>query len=393
MIGRVPTNSQGWSRAAVFLLFGMFGVCIATWAVHIPSVAERTGISAGTLGTMLLLLGGGALVGMQISGPLVTRWGGARVALAGGVAMASTLALPLNAPTPLLLAAAMVTFGIASGITDVGMNARAVTVEQRAGKPIMSAFHAVFSVGSVAGSLVGAAMLAAGWSLGTSSVVICSACLLLMAIAAPNLVGDGAGASTPVEKANDDSAALAPKAKRRRLVLLASVAFLLYLAEGSAMDWSSLHAQQHLGASNALGALAFAAFVTAMTIGRFSADHVNARKGAVWVLRYGGITAIVGLAIVVASPALPVTVVGWFLLGIGLSGGVPLVFSAAGNVPGVTGTEFSRVIGGGYVALLAGPALIGWLSELVTLNSALLLPLVGVVVVVVLCGRAVRVTG
>lgn len=380
MINRGSMNSQAWSRTAVFLVFAVFGICIATWAVHIPSVAERTAISAGTLGTMLLLLGAGALVGMQIAGPLVTRWGGARVALVGGVAMSSALALPLNAPTPTLLAAAMLVFGISSGIADVGMNARAVTVEQRAGKPIMSAFHAVFSVGSVVGSLVGAGMLAAAWSLGVSSVVVCIACLVLMAVTAPNLAGDGAERPAQPDRPVDAGSGLAPKAKRRTLILLAAVAFLLYLAEGSAMDWSSLHAQEHLGASKALGALAFAAFVTAMTIGRFSADYVSAKKGAVWVLRYGGIAAAIGLAVVVASPALPLTIVGWLVLGIGLSGGVPLVFSAAGNVPGVTGTEFSRVIGGGYIALLAGPALIGWLSELVTLNVALLLPLAGVLV-------------
>jgi predicted MFS family arabinose efflux permease len=385
-------RSQAWSRAAVFLLFGVFGICIATWAVHIPSVAERTGVSAGTLGTMLFLLGAGALTGMQISGPLVTRWGGARVALAGALGMSSTLALPLNAPTPILLAAAMLTFGVASGITDVGMNARAVTVEQRAGKPIMSAFHAMFSVGSVFGSLVGAGTLAVGWSLGLTSAVMCSTCLLLVAVAAPNLLGERAERAAVDHQSEIDEPAVDPKAKRRRLILLAVVAFLLYLAEGSAMDWSSLHAQEHLGAPNALGALAFASFVTAMTIGRFSADFVKARKGAVWVVRYGSIVSGIGLLIVVVSPVLPLTVVGWLLVGIGLSGGVPLVFSAAGNVPGVTGTEFSRVIGGGYVALLAGPALIGWLSELVTLNYALVLPLLGVVVAA-LCSRVVKPVG
>ena len=373
----------------MFLLFGLFGICIATWAVHIPSVAEQTGISEGTLGTMLLLLGAGALAGMQISGPIVTRWGGGRVACAGAVAMSTTLALPLNAPSPWLLAAAMLTFGTASGITDVGMNARAVTVEQRAGKPIMSAFHAMFSVGTVVGSLVGAGMLAAGWSLALSSAVMCAACLVLVAVAAPNLLGEGAERAAAERRPDAEQPAVSRKAKRRRLILLASIAFLLYLAEGSAIDWSSLHAQQNLGASKALGALAFAAFVTAMTVGRFSADYVSARKGAVWVVRYGSIAAVVGLAIVVVSPVFPLTVVGWLVLGIGLSGGVPLVFSAAGNVPGVTGTEFSRVIGGGYVALLAGPALIGWLSELVTLNLALLLPLLAVAVAA-LCAGAVR---
>jgi MFS family permease len=373
-------SSLKWSRTAVFLLFAVFGVCISTWAVHIPSVQQRTGVSAGTLGTLLLLHGAGALVGMQFCGPLITRAGGARIAFVGAVGMSLTLALPLNAPTAPLLAGSLFVFGIATGLTDVAMNARAVTVEQEVGRPIMSAFHAVFSVGSVIGSLIGAATLAGGWRMASTSVLTCGACVVVVLAIAPNLLG------AKPESISDDGprttadAAESPPRPQRRLMLLGALAFLLLLAEGCAMDWSSLHAQQHLGASAALGALAFAAFVTAMTVGRFTADLVSARKGPVWVVRYGGAAAAVGMAIVVASPALPLTVVGWVIFGIGLAGGLPQVFSAAGNLAGATGTDFSRVIGCGYVALLAGPAIIGWFSELVSLNLALLLPLVAVAV-------------
>jgi MFS family permease len=374
------TNPK-WSRAAVFLLFAVFGVCISTWAVHIPSVQERTGVSAGTLGTMLLLHGAGALLGMQGCGPLINRWGGARVALVGAVAMSSTLALPLSAPSTAMLAGGLIVFGVATGITDVAMNARAVTVEQEAGKPIMSAFHAMFSVGSVFGSLIGAATLAAGWGMPSTTTVMCGSCLLASVVIAPNLLAvtaDPTLAPIAEPEAVVKPEHYAPPSKRRSLVLLGALAFLLLLTEGSAMDWSSLHAQEHLGVSKAFGALAFAAFVTAMTVGRFTADRVTARKGPVWVVRYGGAVAAVGLAIVIASPALPLTVVGWVVFGLGLSGTLPQVFSAAGNVAGATGTDFSRVVGCGYVALLAGPAVIGWLSEFTSLNLALLLPMVAV---------------
>jgi MFS family permease len=366
-----------WSRAAVIVVFAVFGLCIATWAVHIPAVQQRTGVSAGTLGSLLLLHGAGALVGMQACGPLINRWGSARISLFGAAGMATTLALPLNAPSPALLGGALLVFGGATGITDVAMNARAVAVEQQVGKPIMSAFHATFSVGSVVGSLIGAATLAAAWGLPSTTAVVCGGCLLLVASTAPNLFAVAVDPKTGVG-APSGAAAAEPRSKRRRLVLLGALAFLLLLAEGCAMDWSSLHAQEHLGVSNALGALVFGAFVTAMTVGRFTADVVSARKGAVWVVRYGGATAALGLGIVVASPALPVTMIGWVIFGLGLSGTLPQVLSAAGNVEGATGTDFSRVVGCGYVALLAGPAVIGWLSEMVTLNLALLLPLVAV---------------
>jgi MFS family permease len=362
----------------VFVLFAVFGLAISTWAVHIPSVQERTGVSAGTLGSMLLLHGAGALLGMQACGPLINRWGGARVALVGSAAMSSTLALPLTAPSTVSLALGLAVFGVATGITDVAMNARAVTVEQEAGRPIMSAFHAMFSVGSVVGSLIGAATLAAGWGMPLTTAVMCGSCLLSLVAVTPNLIAVRAE-PTAISTAEPDRPVNprrpAPPSRRRRLVLLGALAFLLLLVEGSAMDWSSLHAQEHLGVSKAFGALAFAAFVTAMTVGRFAADRVTASKGPVWVVRYGGALAAVGLAIVIASPALALTVTGWVVFGLGLSGTLPQVFSAAGNVAGATGTDFSRVVGCGYAALLAGPAVIGWLSELVTLNLALLLPM------------------
>jgi len=372
-------NQLTWSRTAVFVLFTVFGVDIATWAVHIPSVQQRTGVSTGTLGTLLLLVGAGALLGMQTCGHMVNRWGSARVGLIGSVAMTSSLALPLNAPSTLWLAVGLVGFGLATGITDVAMNARAVTVEQEVGKPIMSAFHAMFSVGSVAGSLAGAATLAAGWGMPLTTAVVCGPGVVAVALVAPHLWSARADAPTPGSAAVGDDAA-DPARKRRRLVLLGALAFLLLLTEGSAMDWSSLHAQDHLGVSKATGALAFAAFVTAMTVGRFVADPITARKGPVWVVRYGGVVAAVGIGVVVASTALPLTLVGWVVFGVGLSGSLPQVFSAAGNVAGATGTDFSRVVGCGYVALLAGPAVIGWLSELVSLNLSMLLPMAAVAV-------------
>ena len=258
------------------------------------------------------------------------------------------------------------------------MNARAVTVEQQAGKPIMSAFHAIFSVGSVIGSLIGAATLATVWGMPATSAVMCGACLLHRRVDRTESVLRPARPRQAWSRAAVEAMPSEPSSKRAAWCLLGALAFLLLLAEGCAMDWSSLHAQEHLGVSKALGALVFGAFVTAMTVGRFTADKISARKGPVWVVRYGGAAAVVGLGIVVASPALPLTMVGWVVFGLGLSGSLPQVFTAAGNVAGATGTDFSRVVGCGYVALLAGPAVIGWLSELITLNLALLVPLAAV---------------
>ena len=152
------------------------------------------------------------------------------------------------------------------------------------------------------------------------------------------------------------------------------------------MDWSSLHAQQHLGASPALGALAFGFFVAAMTVGRFSVDRLAARVGAVRVVRWGSLAAAMGLVLVMAAPVLPLTLLGWVITGLGIAGGVPQVFSAAGNSGGASGRTLSRVVGMGYLAILAGPSAIGWLADVVSLNTAFVVPLAAVLICAAMAG-------
>jgi MFS family permease len=169
------------------------------------------------------------------------------------------------------------------------------------------------------------------------------------------------------------------------VLLLGAVAFLCLRCEGSAMDWSSLHAQQHLDASSVQGASAFASFVSAMTVGRLLVDRIAHRVGPVAVVRFGSVLAVVGGLLVVTVPSLPVVMLGWALFGLGLAGGAPQVFSTAGNL-GPDSRALSRVVGMSYLALLAGPAMVGWIGEATSLNTALLVPVAGAAVCVVAAG-------
>ncbi|KXF54384.1 hypothetical protein AXA44_07230 [Rhodococcus sp. SC4] len=375
------------ARVSVFALFVVFGLAVSTWAVHIPSIQQQTGISTAMLGTMLLVLGAGALVGMQITGPLITRFGGGTTGVVAGAAMSILLVGPMLATDRAELLVGLTLFGLAMGGTDVSMNAQAVVVEQDYERSIMSAFHAVFSVGSVIGSLIGAATLALEWSMTTTAVVMSGTCLLLTLAAATHLVRFSRP-TRPVDETG--SAPGRTRSVQRRLVVLGALAFLLFLSEGAAMDWSSIHAQEHLGASEAVGALTFGAFVTMMTVGRFSADRVAQHRGGQWVVRVGCAVACFGIGIVVVSPVVPLTMVGWAIFGLGLSGSVPQVLSRAGNLDGTSGTDFSRVVGLGYGALLAGPALIGWLAEHVPINTAMLIPLCAVAICCAAAGNIGR---
>ena len=365
------------ARVAVFCLFASFGIVIATWAVHLPSVKDVTGISTSLLGAILLILGAGALIGMQVAGALVDKFGSGPVGVVGVAGMAVALLLPLAATTWVWVAAGAIVLGFATGTAEVGMNAAAVDVERDYDRPIMAAFHGVFSIGTVVGALVCAAGFAIAAGVFETALLVSVTALVVVGVAAAVLLRrrPTSPAEEPELVAPDEESP-----PRGRVVVLGALAFLLLLAEGSAMDWSSLHAQQHLGASPSIGSLALGSFVAAMTVVRFSIDRVVERVGPVRVVRWCAVTAVAGFAIVMASPWLPLTLVGWVVVGLGLSGGVPQVFTAAGNVGGSSGRALSRVVGTGYLAILAGPGVIGWLADRITLNTAFVLPLAGVLV-------------
>ncbi|AKE89503.1 MFS transporter [Rhodococcus aetherivorans] len=367
------------ARAAVFATFGVNGFLLAMWVVHIPAIEERVGIDHATLGSLLLVLAAGAIAGMQATGPLADRFGSDRTTVAAAVLLAVATLGPGLAGAAWQLGVALAVFGFANGALDVSMNSQAVAVEQRYRRPIMAAFHGLFSVGGVAGSLVGAAALATGLApavaLGGAGLVGA----LVVAVSAPHLVR--------VPRVEHPREAGPRGGYSRRVLLLGGLTFMLMLSEGVANDWSALQVKEHLGSPDAVAALAFGAFSTTMTLGRFVADRVSARIGAVAVVRYGTLLAGAGMGTVVASPWLPTTLAGWALFGLGLSGAVPQIFSAAGNIDaGAPGRNMSRVVGMGYIGFLAGPATIGWLSEATSLTAAMTVPLACVLAAAALAG-------
>ena len=333
-------------------------------------------MSTSMMGTMLLLLGVGAIAGMQLTGILVDRFRSETMAVVGAVAMALVLSVPLAAHslTPALSGALL--FGVTAGVADVAMNAASVDLQRDYGRPIVASFHGTFSVGTVIGSLCGAGSFAIGLGSVAAASSIGAVCLIIVAGSAVGLRGRHRAApsrqASPVEGPTAWS-------HHRKVLVLGALAFFLLLCEGSAMDWASLHAQQRLGASASTGALTVASFLAAMMVSRFSIDRVTGRIGAVRVLRIGSLVATAGMLIVIASTSMALLVCGWIVFGLGLAVGVPQVFTAAGNLShGRSGRNLSRVVGVGYVAILAGPAITGWSIELVSWTGAFLVPLAAV---------------
>ncbi|WP_405016606.1 MFS transporter [Kitasatospora sp. NBC_00070] len=356
------------ARVATYVYFVLCGTLMGTWVVQIPAVEDRVGISHSALGGLLVLLGLGAFAGMRVAGRLTDRLGARVVIPAGGVLCGATLVLPGLAREPWTLAGALLLFGFCNGCLDVGMNAHAVHVEKAYGRPVMSGFHATFSVGGVLAALAGAGAASAGLNPAAG----------MAAMGAVGIVIALASARALLPTAPADTSGAAPEAPRRsatgQVRLLAVLALMVMLCEGAANDWSALHLRDVLGASAGTAAYAYGTFAAAMTVGRLLADRLASRFGSMAILRYGAATAAVGSTLVALGPWLLTAFAGWALFGLGLSGCVPQLFSAAGHAdPAAAGANVSRVAGLGYVGMLAGPAVIGWLAHLVALNHTFVL--------------------
>lgn len=380
------------ARLAVFGMFLIVGFLMATWLVNIPLIQERTDVSHGVLGGLILVFGVGSFVSMQIAGKLIDKYGSRFATMLGIIIMVLGVSLPAFATNWLTLGIALFIFGLGNGAADVAMNHQAVLVERAYGRPIMSTFHAFFSLGGAVGAGLGAATQALHVPVPTAFIGAAILAAILAVVAGPKLLPATAEAKTSTEVNNDVvNLASGTKAKksdprvRRRVIALAILAFLLMLSEGAASDWSALEAVEHQLQSPASASLAYGTFAVAMTLGRFCADRISHALGPVKVLRYGTALGAVGMAAVILAPNYPVTLMGWALFGIGLSGAVPQIFTAAGNITEEgSGVNLSRVVGAGYIGMLAGPAVIGWLGGHIGLTWAFALPLIFCLIGIVL---------
>lgn len=344
------------ARIAVSLMFFINGFIIGGWALHIPVLAERLQINEASVGLMVLTFGIGSLIGMPVAGYLATHIGARLPMLAFCFLSTPWLFFTTVPESQKGVFIAVFFLGLFVGFVDVVMNAHAVVVEKFIGKAIMSSCHGFWSLGGFIGAGIGGVMISA---LGDSTHAIAIACLgmVLTVLAWPKAIDDRAVRleNDPQEK---DQRFFLPKSPLIYLVGLAT--FLSMVPEGSALDWGALYMRDEMNAGLTLAGLAFGIFSGAMAIMRFSGDTLRQKYGALHVFRVSVVFAAFGLSVVSLSPFPVLTLVGFALAGLGIANLVPLLFVAAGNLPGVSANVALTIVTAmGYSGMLCAPALIG----------------------------------
>ena len=374
------------ARTAVVAVFAANGVVFAAFLSRTPALRDDLGLSTAELGLLLLCLSGGAVVGLPLSGPIVQRVQPTRAVAGGAVTVAlglAALAAALYAGSVPPAAVGLAVTGLGMGVWDVAMNVEGAAVERRLERSLLPRLHAAFSLGTVAGALLGAAAAAAGIAL--------SAQVLVVGLAAPLVAVFAARAFLPgqVQVRADEHEARSIVAWREPRTLLVGLLVLAFaFTEGTANDWIAVALVDGYGTSESVGALAFGVFVTAMTLGRLFGGQAVDRVGRVVVLRVTAALALAGLLLVVLGDAPAVALAGAALWGLGASLGFPLGISAAADDPARSAARVSVVTTIGYTAFLAGPPLIGLLAERSGILDALVVTLGALVLGLVLAGAA-----
>ncbi len=349
---------QHATRAVFFLT----GAGNSAWAALVPFAKARAGVSDGALGLLLLCLGIGSIVTMPVSGALAARFGCRRVMIVAVLLVAGSLpCLATLSSLPSLVPALMI-FGAGIGAMDVAMNIQAIIVERASGRAMMSGFHGLFSLGGIAGAGGMAALLSAGASPLSAASCVSLGVLISLAAAVAHLLPYGA--------ANDGPAFAIP---RGIVLLIGTLCFVMFLAEGAVLDWSAVFLTTIRHMATSIAGLGYAAFATTMTIGRLAGDRIVERLGRRRVVLLGGLCAAAGFVIATAIPSWPVALLGYALVGVGCANIVPVLFTAVGRqsvmaenvaVPAITTL--------GYAGILAGPAGIGVIAHLTNLPAAFL---------------------
>lgn len=366
------------TRLATRLSFLVAGFGMASWAPLVPFAKERLAVDDAVLGLLLLSLGIGSVVAMLATGILSARYGTKPIIIAGGIGLALALPLLVIAGTPVTLAMALLAFGAALGSIDVAMNIHAVEVERAAGQPLMSGFHALFSIGGFAGSAVMTALLS--YHLGPlACALICSVLMLIaMALAWPRLLRRAQAQEGPLF--------VLPHGIVLLLALLAAVTFLI---EGAMLDWGALLVIGKGLVSETQGGIGYIVFSIAMTAGRLGGDAVVARIGDRTTLVGGSLLAVAGLAVLLLAPTAAVAIAGFLLIGLGASNLVPVLFRGAAMQTAMpTGLAVASITTAGYAGVLVGPAGIGFVAHAVGLPAAFWM-LAALMCLVTLSARAV----
>jgi MFS family permease len=363
------------NRISVGLLFFLHGLCFASWASRIPSIQESLNLSASTLGGVLFSLPAGFFFSLLFTGWLIGIFGSKKIVIVSAVLYSLSLVAIGSSSNIWGLVFSLFSFGFFANFLNISINTQAVAVETLYKKKLMASFHGLWSLAGFTGAATGTWMIGSGVPPSQHFTFICIVFLIVSSLCAFYLV-------THDQQSDEKRPLFALPDKS--LLTLGIIAFCSMIAEGAMFDWSGIYFIQVVKVKQELTGLGYTTFMIAMAGMRFLADGFSGKYGLKKILQLSGLLTTAGLLLAVLLPEMISSLLGFFLIGMGVSSVVPMVYSAAGKSKTLApGTALTAVSSLGFMGLLIGPPIIGFIAEATSLRiSFLAITLMSVSVVV-----------
>lgn len=347
---------------AVGFLFATSSLLFGTWVAAIPGIKYRMGFTDGSLGLSLLLSPLGAITGVFLSTKVFSKIPVGRWMLTGYLLLCGIMILLINSVNQPMFWCCLYFFGLVSFLNGVSTNATVNIMEKHYDRLLMSTCHALYSLGGAVSAGLAALMVAVKVPSGLQIVLIASVIVTIiysnrkLLLANQEIIHSGSGLQLP----------------SLSILGISFICMVLFMAEGCVADWSAIYFKEVMHAPAALISLGYAGFSVAMTIGRLNGDVIVNKTGSKLAVVAGCLLAATGFGIVVLAPFVGLAIAGYVIIGFGCACIVPVLFRASANIPGVSKVEgFAMVTTGGLIGFLAGPSVIGFISEHASLGKGL----------------------
>lgn len=347
-------------KRATRIAFFIAGFALACWAPLVPFAQARMGADSATLGTILLCLGFGAVVGMPLASALAGRLGTKPLIIGGSIVLVVTVPLLAVLSTPIALGICLALFGTAIGAIDVSANIHGIEVQKLANTPLMSGFHGMYSVGGLSGATGMAVVLTGGVSVILAATISCLIILVCILAAISGFL----------HTRSEEKAALFV-APRGYVITIGVLMFVIFLAEGAMLDWSAILLTQLKGVEVSAAGSGYAAFAIAMALSRAVGDRLVSRFGEKAMLMQGFVGTSVGIALATYIDSFSIVMVGMIIAGFAAGNIVPALFNLTARqniMPPQQAVAAVSILG--YLGVLAGPGAIGHAAHHVGLSSS-----------------------
>ncbi|TMI93351.1 MAG: MFS transporter [Bacteroidetes bacterium] len=350
-----PALSVGFLFSASSLVFG-------TWVAAIPGIKHRLGFTDASLGLSLLLSPLGALTGVALSTKIFSKLSVGKWMILGYASLSIIMILQINSINRLMFWICLYCFGMNGFLNGVSVNTTVGFLEKKYNRRMMSTCHGLYSLGGGISAALATIFFALGLSPRWQIVFVVAIIFTVLffnrrhLLSHDRIIHSGSGLKFP----------------SLSILSISFLCMVVFMSEGCVADWSAIYLRESLHGAKEIMGLGYAGFSAAMTIGRFNGDDIITKFGSKKVVITGALFAATGFLIVVLTPAVPIAIAGYVLIGFGCCCIVPVLFSAATTIPGVSAVEgFAMVTTGGLIGFLTGPSVIGFIAEKINLSTGL----------------------